>query len=223
MTKTISKHIAIILAVFAAVFFLSGCGSKVPTPTETADTFLQALKSQDAEAMAGVYAGADLDLLEAAAETDGESEDAEETDSGLEAVYEEQMLPKMLDFDYELSNEQINGDKATVDVKITTYRIGDAFTAFFSDYISQAFILAFSDASEEDLEALAATTLAGKLADLTEKTYEKTATLSLTMKDGKWVVDELEDGSDIVDAITGGLVTSMKTMNDAFSAWDEEE
>ena len=213
------KHVATILAVAAAIFFLGGCSSN-PTPTQTADTFLQAIKSQDSEAMAGVYAGGEVDLLDAAAESEDETE---ATDTGLTQVYEEQMLPKMLDFDYEFSNEQIDGDKATVDVKITTYSIGDAFTSFFSDYISQAFILAFSDTSEEELDALATTLLSGKLADLTEKSYEKTATLSLTKVDDKWVVDELEPGSDIVDALTGGLVTSFSNMENAFSAWDEEE
>lgn len=220
------RKLLVITAIMVMMAVLSGCGSKIPTPTETTDSFLQALKSQDAEAIASVYDGTDVDLLEAASdsaednETDG---DSETTDTGLEAVYEEQMLPKMLDFDYELSNEQIEGDKATVDVKITTYRIGDAFTAFFSDYISQAFMLAFSDASEEDLDALATTILSGKLADLSEKTYEKTATLSLSMKDDKWVVDNIEDSDEFLDAITGGLVTSMKAMTDAFSAWGEEE
>ena len=220
------RKLLVITAIMVMIAVLSGCGPKIPTPTETTDSFLQALKSQDAEAIAGVYDGTDVDLLEAASdsaednETDG---DSETTDTGLEAAYEEQMLPKMLDFDYELSNEQIDGDKATVDVKITTYRIGDAFTAFFSDYISQAFMLAFSDASEEDLDALATTILSGKLADLSEKTYEKTATLSLSMKDDKWVVDNIEDSDEFLDAITGGLVTSMKTMTDAFSAWGEEE
>ena len=215
-----------ITAIMVMIAVLSGCGPKIPTPTETTDSFLQALKSQDAEAIASVYDGTDVDLLEAASDSAEDNEtdsDSETTDTGLEAVYEEQMLPKMLDFDYELSNEQIDGDKATVDVKITTYRIGDAFTAFFSDYISQAFMLAFSDASEEDLDALATTILAGKLADLSEKTYEKTATLSLSMKDDKWVVDNIEDSDEFLDAITGGLVTSMKTMTDAFSAWGEEE
>lgn len=43
------------------------------------------------------------------------------------------------------------------------------------------------------------------------------------MIDGKWVVDQLDGESDIIDAITGGLVTSMKNMDEAFSAWDEEE
>ena len=220
------RKLLAITAIMVMIAVLSGCGPKIPTPTETTDSFLQALKSQDAEAIASVYDGTDVDLLEAASDSAEDNEtdvDSETTDTGLEAVYEEQMLPKMLDFDYELSNEQIDGDKATVDVKITTYRIGDAFTAFFSDYISQAFMLAFSDASEEDLDALATTILSGKLADLSEKTYEKTATLSLSMKDDKWVVDNIEDSDELLDAITGGLVTSMKTMTDAFSAWGEEE
>lgn len=220
------RKLLVITAIMVMIAVMSGCGPKIPTPTETTDSFLQALKSQDAESIAGVYDGTDVDLLEAASDSAEDNEtdvDSETTDTGLEAVYEEQMLPKMLDFDYELSNEQIDGDKATVDVKITTYRIGDAFTAFFSDYISQAFMLAFSDASEEDLDALATTILSGKLADLSEKTYEKTATLSLSMKDDKWVVDNIEDSDEFLDAITGGLVTSMKTMTDAFSAWGEEE
>ena len=146
------KKLLVITLVMTMLACLCACGSKIPTPTETADTFLTAMKAQDNETLATVYAGGDIDLLDKAAEADDSGEANE--DSGLTKVYEEQMVPKMLDFDYELSNEQIDGDKATVVVKITTYRIGDAFTAFFSDYLSQALILAFSDASEEDLDAL---------------------------------------------------------------------
>ncbi len=213
------KRLLVITMVLAMIAALSACGPKIPTPTETADSFLTAMKTQDEEALASVYAGSDIDLLDKAAESDDNEEVNE--DSGLTKVYEEQMVPKMLDFDYELSNEKIDGDKATVDVKITTYRIGDAFTAFFSDYLSQALVLAFSDASEEELDAMATTLLSGKLADLTEKSYEKTATLSLSMKDDKWVVDELQTGDDVVDALTGGLVTAFSGMEDAMSAWEE--
>lgn len=218
-TYSIRKHIAVILAVFTTVFFLAGCSS-TPIPTQTTDTFLQALKAQDSETMAEVFAGEKIDLLDAVSD---EEEDTEAADSGLTKIYEEQMVPKMLDFDYELSNEVIDGDKATVDVKISTYRIGDAFTAFFSDYLSQAFILAFSDASEEDMDTLATTILTGKLADLTEKSYEKTATISLTNKGGKWVVDMLDTNDDFLDAVTGGLLTSFGSMEDMFSGWDTEE
>ncbi len=213
------KRILVITLVMAMLACLCACGPKIPTPTETADTFLTALKAQDDETLATVYSGGELDLLEEAAETEDSEEAAEDT--GLTAVYEEQMVPKLLDFDYEISNEQIDGEKATVDVKFTTYNIGEAFTAFFGEYISQALVLAFSDASEEDLDALATTLLTGKLADLNEKSYEKTATLYLSMVDGKWMVDEIAAGDEIIDGLTGGLMTAFSGMADALSEWEE--
>lgn len=213
------KKLLVITLVLAMLAALNACGPKIPTPTETADTFFTAMKAQDTEALATVYAGGNIDLLDKAAEADDSGEINE--DSGLSKVYEEQMVPKMLDFDYELSNEQIDGDKATVDVRITTYKMGDAFTAFFGEYLSQALILAFSDASEEELDALATTIMSGKLADLTEKSFEKTATLSLSMKDDKWVVNEVQTEDDIVDALTGGLVTAFSDMEDIMKTWEE--
>jgi len=209
----------IVIALIAVLLVCMCSCSKIPTPTETADAFLTAIKEQDTETLATVYADDKFDLLDEAAGTDESEEVVDET--GLTKVFDEQMLPKMLDFDYELSNEQIDGDKATVDVKFTTYKMGDAFTAFFSEYLSQALILAFSDTSEEELDAMATTLLSGKIADLDEKNFEKTATLSLSMKDDKWVVDEVEPASDVVDALTGGLVTAFNGMEDAMSAWEE--
>ena len=92
-----------------------------------------------------------------------------------------------------------------------------------SDYISQAFELAFSDTSEEDMNSLTATILSGKLADLKEKSYTKTTTLSLSKKDDKWIVDKLDTGSDAVDALTGGLVTSLNNLEDTLPSEDEEK
>lgn len=68
-SKNVMKHIGIILAVFAAVFFLGACSS-TPSPSETTDAFLKAMKSQDGETIATVYSGGDLDLLEAASDSD---------------------------------------------------------------------------------------------------------------------------------------------------------
>ena len=214
-SKGLIRHIAIVLAIMTALFFLSSCGG--PSPTETTDTFLKAIKEQDVETLKSVYAGGEVDLL------DSVGEDAEETeDEAFSKILDEQLLPKILDFDYELSNEQIDGDKASVDVKINAYRIGDIFTSFLSDYMTQALMLAFSDASEEELDALADTLLRGKIADATEKSFEMTVTLNLSKVDGKWMVNEITDQDDILDALTGGLFTSLQSMEDTFSAWEDE-
>ena len=219
-----SKRIAVITLVLALLACMCSC-KKIPTPTETASTFLTAVKAQDKETLATVYSEDSVDLLDAASDKassdDAENQEDAEASEGLTKVYEEQMKPKILDFDYEISNEQIDGDKATVDVKITTYKLGDAFTAFIGDYMSEALVLAFSNASEEELDSMASTILSGKLADLSEKEYEKTVSMSLTMKDDKWIVDKISDNDDLVDALTGGLVTAFSNMEDAFSAWEE--
>lgn len=216
MVRSTKKHIAIIMALLLVAFYLIGCGSSTPSPTATADTFLKAFKSQDSGSMSNVYGGPEIDLIDSVSQGDLEKE------TGLNAVFEEQMLPKMLDFDYELSNEQIDGDKAKVDVKIKTYKFGEAFTSFFSEYLPQMFVLALGNASAEEIDALGETMLREKLSALSEKSYEKTAELTMTMKDGKWIVDELEDEGDFIDTISGGLVTSLKTISDAFSEFGEE-
>ena len=212
------KKLFVITVIMAMLACLYACGPGIPTPAETADTFLTALKEQDSETLATVYEGGELDLLDKAAESD-ESDEAE--DSSLNDVYEEQLKPILLDFDYEISNEQINGDNASVDVKIKTYSIGEAFSAFFEDYISEAFVLAFSDVTEEELDTLASTILSKKLDELAEKDYEKSATLTMSKVDGKWMVNELETGDEIVDGLTGGLMTAFTDMTNALSAWEE--
>lgn len=213
-------RITALISAMIILLVLSACGPKIPTPTETADTFLTAIKEQDDEKLATVYSEGIMNLLNKTALTE-EIENMDE-DSDFAKVFEENMLPKILDFDYELSNEQIEEDKATVDVKFTTYSFGDAFTSFFSDFISQAMVMAFSDASEEEMDALAVTLLKGKVAELSEKNYEKTVTLSLSMKDGKWMVDEIEAEGEFIDGLSGGLVTAFAGMEETVEALEVE-
>ena len=54
------KKLLAITLVMAMLAALSACGPKIPTPTETADTFLTAMKAQDSEALATVYAAETL-------------------------------------------------------------------------------------------------------------------------------------------------------------------
>lgn len=214
--RGIRKHIAVLLAVLTAALFMAGCGAR-STPTKSTDVFLKALKAQDNDAIAEVYSGGKLDLIDSLAEAQNDPENA---DSGFYKILQEQLIPKIMDFDYELSNEQILDDKATVDVNIKTYRIGEAFTSFFTDYISQAFVLAFSDPSEEALDELAAQLLTEKLEGLTDKSYEITTTINLTNVEGKWMVDEFDVFDEVMDAITGGLYSSFNGMDDILSGWD---
>lgn len=195
---------------------LTACGG--PSPTSAASSFLDAVKSQDTQALSKCYVNDKFDLFEEAsnAASDEQSDEAAEMDDALSKVYEENLLPKMLEFDYTLSNEVIDGDKATVDVSISTYPLGSAFTSFFGEYLGQAFALAFSDATDEQMTALAANILTSKLDGLTEKSYEKTATLSLVKEDNNWLVDHVEGNKEVLNTLSGGLVDAVTNMSTAF-------
>ena len=214
------KKILALLISLMMVFSLTACGG--PSPTDVSDNFLTAIKNADNEALAECYVEDEFDLFEEASdaaesgdEEDGDKEEAE-ADDALTKVYEENLVPKMLEFEYELSNEKVDGDKATVDVTVKTYQMGSAFTAFFGEYMTQAFALVFSDTSDEQMSALAANILTSKLDNMTGKTYEKTATLSLIKKDDKWLVDSVEGNKDVLNALSGGLVDAVSNMATAF-------
>lgn len=212
------KRLLAITVSLVMVLSLTACGG--PSPTDVADTFLTAIKEQNAESIAECYVNDEFDLFEEASNAaDGEVSDEdkeEEADDALTKVYDENLVPKMLEFEYELSNEKIDEDKATVDVAVTTYQLGSAFTSFFGEYLSQAFALAFSDTSDEQMSALAANILTSKLDGLTEKTYQKTVTLSLIKKDDKWVVDKVDGNKDVLNALSGGIVDAVSNMSTAF-------
>ncbi len=198
MKKTITLFLAFVLC-----FAFVSCGST--SPTDVTDSFLKAVKAQDAEEMAKVYAGDDFKLL------DHDDENEEMADA-----LEKSIMTKFFDFEYKIANEKIDGDKAKVDVTFKTYKMGSAFTAFIGEYFSQALGLAFSGASDEQAEELAETLFTEQLDKLTKKDYTKTVSLSLEKVDGQWKVSELDEESDVLNAMSGGLIEAINNTSNAF-------
>lgn len=210
------KKIAILMA-FCLLALVALCGCGGPTPTETADTFLSAIKAQDEEAIKTVYAGEDFDLMGDVSKNGygDENDDSSDLLSGEDMT--EMFMSKLLDFDYELSNEKIDGNKATVDVKITTYEIGNAFSSFMTDYFSQALTLAFSGASDEQIEKVADNILTEKFTELKSKDYTGTATLKLVKKDDVWKVAEIGDDAEFLNVLSGNMVKTLENLEEAYS------
>ena len=202
------KKLCSLLLILALVLSFSACST--PSPTEVTTAFLQAVKEQNTEDMAGLYAEGSWSLSEEA----GEEADLEEDDE-LSQYFVDEVFPKLLEFDYEVLEEKIDGEKATVDVKITTYNLGDTFTAFVGEYLAQALTLAFSDADEDAIAALGASLFKEKAADM-EKTYTETVSIPLSQVDGAWVVDEIDEESPFINALTGGLVDAADTLENSF-------
>lgn len=211
MNKIMRKLAVCVTICLVAVFALCGCGG--PTPTETADTFLSAVKSGDTETIKTVYDGGSFNLLSAVEDEEAEEGDEAEDDN----YFEEILLPKLQDFNYELSNEKIDGNKATVDVKITTYDIGSAFSSFMSEYFTQALTLAFDGASEEQIEKLANTLFETEINKLKKRTYSETVTLDLVKKDDTWKVAAVDGDSSFLNALTGNMIKTLENLEEAYS------
>lgn len=204
------KIIGIILSL-TLVLGLCACGG--PTPTEAANDFMRAIKEQDTETLKTVYAGGSLDITEDVKKGKGKDE--------FDELFGDALYEKLFAFEYEVSNEKIDGDKATVDVAIKTYGLGTSFTNFVSEFMAQAFSLALSGASEDAINKKSVEIFSAKL-DEAKLDYEKTVTLNLTKKDNGWVVDELAEDGDFFNAITGGMIEAAKNAEDMFSSGEEK-
>lgn len=197
------KLFALTAAAMFCVFALVGCGG--PTPTETVTQFLEGVKTADQEAIAATYVKDSYTLFD--------EESSDDTVSGMSSAMDDELLAKMLEFEYEVSNEVIDGDKATVDVKITTYSLGSAINSFMTDFISQALTLSLSGASDEEVTKLAENILTDKVMNM-EKTYTETVTVKLTKVDGTWTINKMGEKSDFYNAITGGMMKAIEAYED---------
>ena len=210
MKKLLALALVIVLAL--AMTACGGSGASADTPTDAANTFLKAVQEQDTDTMAKVYQGdpAEMDLI-------GDTEmDSEDIPAELSALLSEQMQQ----FEYEVSNEVVDEDTATVDVKITTVNIGKAFEDSINEFMEKAMAGEISsDTTQEELTAQLYAAFQEKLA-AAEKDYEGTAVLNLTNVDGKWMVDQISQTDPLVNCLTGGL---MDYSNSLTSGDDEAE
>ena len=167
------KKVSILLLALCLIF-MTACGTASPTDALKAD--LENAKSSPDEIIGQL----------------GEDGFGEEATQAL--------VDKVLEFDYQLGEEKIDGDKATVETTITTYPFGEIFTGIVADFITQAF--ANPDMTDDDASALLDQLLMDAL-DKADKTYSKTITIELSQEDGEWVVHESDEMS---NALTGGML-----------------
>lgn len=204
------KKILSLLLVFVMCLTLFSCAS-TPAPTKVADTYLSAIKTNNTEQLSKVYAGdaSDLNFKEEYGEMSDEvSED-----------FLKSFAEKLTSFEYKISNEAIKDDKATVDVAIKTYDLGEAFTSAITEYMQEGFGLALSGASEEELSKMMQDKFTNALDNATFD-YESTVKLHLSKTDKGWVVDKIGHNSEFANALTGGIADASKELADAFQ--DEE-
>ena len=200
------------------VFTMAACGNKpsaqntdeeeIMSPTQTLDAFLKAFKARDADKLNEFYEGESDDLIF--------WKDLE--DPALSGLMDK-MMEKLLDFDYALSNEKIDGKTATVDVNFTTYDIGGIMKDIIENMLSDAAALALSGLTQEELEAEINEIMTKKFeeyAKIAKKEKVVSVPVNLVMINGRWLVKDISRTDDIMDALSGGLTEFAENIGDIF-------
>ena len=212
------------ITVLALGFALTGCGPSTPSPTDVTKQALETFKKGDFAGLAQYYVGgAETDAIGSAVgsafgdyATQYEEIQTEFTDE--QKAIADKLLGMVEDFDYKISNEQINGDVALVKVEVTTYDFGSLATATIRDYLAQAMALAFTsgeEASQEQLTSMLMATVDKNMGDLGKKSRTGSFTVTLQKaKDGKWLISEVSDS--VVDALLGGVITDISSLANSF-------
>jgi len=197
--KLLSIVTVLLLAIVIVACGGNDSGSIDPnSPTGVTTEFLNAIKAEDNERIEKVYAGDNMDMEETMDFSGSDTDD-------LEKEIYEGLMAKILDFDFEVSNEKIDGDKATVDVKITQYNLADVFTKFMQDFMGKAMEMAIADASEDEIVKESVNVFNETLKNA-KKDYEKTVKFNLIKDGDSWKVEKMPDDGDFMNALTGGLL-----------------
>ena len=193
------RKIFSIFLIFVLAASLSACGS-APTPKDIAEKYLAAIKAQDEEGISALSEGSysEDELMGTVDLVLGESEEGEEYDEATKKFKE-----KVIDFDYTIGEERIDGENAEVDVTIKTYDFGTMLGQYADRAMSELMAAAVDGASQEEIDAMDRKILEEELDKLTEKSYETTVPMKLKKVEGEWKVAKMEDDSEFMNAILG--------------------
>ena len=209
------KRLFCIALILSLVFTLVSCGKDEPvtssddlTPTLTADAFLKALKAKDLASLEQVYEGDAKDFSL-----------AEEIDDPTLLALADKAMEKMLDFDYTLNNEQINGNNATMDVLFKTYDFEGIFKDLTDGILPNIMDPGIFSKDPQTIEREILGTLTENFAEAlknVKKDKDVTVPLKLVKKGGKWMVKDLNKTDDFMFALSGGIGKFYETIGKLF-------
>lgn len=207
--KEKNKWLAVILVLLALAVAVTAYFCFRPTPTRSTKHFFNSVQQEDWDDAGNYYSG--LNVIPSPSD-----ELIQKLGANGQNFYGS-LLKKICGFDYTINEQTVNGDKATVNVTITTYDFTRAlkdFNAYLKDngwsmfrsLIGTAFN---SETTAKDVFQPMYDTILKDLDGLSEKTVQNTADFHLKKtRKGTWKVKAL--GVKQLDALTGGVYSTVK-------------
>jgi hypothetical protein len=168
------KKIVLFMLLFILVVGIDGCGVK--SPSATVKSYLEEVKK-------GTNGDFVKLLNQTIDQTKGKEESQKEKFSDETA---KKFIDSMKNLTYTINSEKINGDSATVNVKIKGPDMAEMMTNFLKKAFGNALVQAFSgnQATEEETNKLYDSMLSESLNNI--KNTDRTGDISLTKIDGQW-------------------------------------
>ena len=221
---------AVVLGVLAAVLVViavalcvrAGVRMANATPEATASTALHAVVSHDRSAFAACYAGSPDELdrsvntaLAGAIGLESSATVPSELDASHQKSYEA-FLARLVDFDYEVGQAQVDGDSATVQVSVKTRDLDAYFNDCMGDYLARTLADArYTGAVSNQNQARLFVDVADEHAQqLGEKDQSATVELGLVRTGGAWKLETL-DASEL-DVLTGGFFGALEQVGNSY-------
>lgn len=193
------KKITLLLISTLLVFALAACSSTV-TPKEVVEKGIASIKNLD------------IIQIQKYFNTDDISDENDLLGDDFEVENMEVFTLMTKNISYEIIDETIDGDEATVKAKITNLNM----TIIMGEYITQALALAFSqigetEVDEAELEKQMEDLLIGLLSKEDNEMMSTEVDIKLSKIDEEWKI-ELND--DLINALFGGLSNVVNEFQD---------
>lgn len=191
------------LVLFILISGLVACSAK-PKPETTLLTFLESYKAQENMDYSTLF---DTEVPNSMSVNPFE-------DSTTPSEITNKMTELILSYEVEVLDSVIakDGQSAVVTVQFTTVNIGLVFTTFMMNYMAKAFELAFSGATEEQLNQVGID-LFLEAANGAPKDKVSTVDIEMVLVDKEWRIHLEEGDIALFDAMMGGLISTLKDFN----------
>jgi len=186
------KRIILMIMLLTLSFGVYGCSSK--SPSNTVKNYLEQVKKGEN--------GDFSKLLNQTLDKAKKEKETPKKDASSEST--KKITDSMKNLTYTINSEKIDGDSATVNVKVN----GPALANFFQKAISNAFSQAFSgnNGTKEESDKLYENMLLESLNDI--KYTERTGDISLTKVDGEWKINNNDSLTKLLINIDSSLLNS---------------
>lgn len=197
------KKVVAIMVLFTVVIAMYGCGTKSPSNT-VKEYFEQIKKGEN---------GDFTQLLDNSLGNAEKKDEAKKKDNKMSDETNKKLMGTMQKFTYTINSESINGDSATVNVKVNGPDMSKVMSEFIQKAFSTALTQSFSgkNASEEENNKL----YEGILSECLDKvTYsDRTGDISLKKVDGEWKITKDDSLTTLLIGMSGSALTGENNKN----------